>query len=368
MLPPTDKALLGSVTVLLVGGIVIASAVPAVASSHGSAADRINGQFAQQADEQGWNARLTSDEVVWQSQRAYFNGAEVVNNASIVPVKRASTQARTFQIRSVNNDTLGATVSEFQVNQTGVSILDMANYEPGRYVIVYEDMPISIDDGDAEFATDVSEAAFRVGVQNISASFDPQQVMPTGSTSLEFDSNRDSYVVSVNATGLHQAQVDEMIQGTFDNSSYRNGTRFRVSDGDVEVRVGEAPVDPGRYRFTVNVMGANASDTATLKVGPDDMFNGSNGNMTTGPGMSPGNQTGTQGGNGSMYTDTPGNGTQTPETPTASSPAGEDSPTATTSGDQTQSETTSSNGPGFGLLVGAIALLGAGLLASRRTD
>lgn len=374
MLPSTEKALLGSVTVLLVGGIVTASAIPALAASQAPmAADANNLQTAQEDEEQSWNARLQSDEITWQNQRVYFNGAEVVNNASIQPVQRASAQARTFQIRSVENDSMGSSVGQFTVNETGVAIIDMSSYEPGEYVISYEEMPVMIDDGEADFTSDISEASFGVAIQSINTSFDPDQADPDGSTSFEIESNRDSsFLISVTATGLHQAQVTRLFQEgePFENSSVQNGTMVRVDD-EVEIQLFNAGIDPGTYEFQISVHGASASDTASLTVGdPEEIGNETMGNETGGFGATPGNETGAQNGTDDMFTETPGNMTESPMddgTPTESEPAGEESPTTTEEGGPS-TETTTSTGPGFGLLVAAVGLLGAGLLARRRTN
>ena len=373
MLPSTKKALLGSVTVLLVGGIVTASAMPALASSQSPQADANNLDIAQEEDvERSWNARLQSDETVWQNQRVYVNGAEVVNNASIQPVARASAQARTFEIRTVQNDSLGSRVGQFQVSPSGVGIIDMGSYEPGEYVVSYEDMPVMIDDGEAEFTTDVSEASFGVATQTINASFDPDQAEPDESTQLEVDSNRDSsYLISVTATGLHQAQVTRLFQEgePFENSSVQNGTVLRIDD-DVEVQLFNIGIDPGTYDFQIDVLGAGASGTASLTVGePQDAGNETMGNETGGIGATPGNETGAPNGTDEMFTDTPGNESEMPsdDTPTESQPAGEESPTTTEEGGL-GTETTTETGPGFGFLVAAVGLLGAGLLARRRTN
>ncbi|MFD1587404.1 PGF-CTERM sorting domain-containing protein [Halorientalis brevis] len=373
MLPSTKKALLVSVTVLLVGGIVTASAMPALASSQSSQADANNLQNVQEDAEISWNARLQSDETVWQNQRVYVNGAEVVNNASIQPVARASAQARTFEIRTVQNDSLGSRVGQFQVSPSGVAVIDMGSYEPGEYVISYEDMPVMIDDGDAEFTTDVAEASFGVATQTINASFDPDQADPDESTQLEVDSNRDSsYLISVTATGLHQAQVTRLFQEgePFENSSVQSGTILRIDD-DVEIQLFNAGIDPGTYEFQIDVLGASASDTTSLTVGePQETGNETMGNETGGVGATPGNETGAENGTDDMFTDTPGNETDMPsdsDTPTESQPAGEESPTSTEPGDGS-TETTTETGPGFGLLVAVVGLLGAALLARRRTD
>ncbi|WP_136717773.1 PGF-CTERM sorting domain-containing protein [Halorientalis salina] len=419
MLPSTDKALLTSVTVLLVGGIVIGSAVPAVAASHGSTAVDFNDAVQENDTEQenettpedeltpedeetpedemtpeddaeqdnetaedeaeqeeaedelpDWNVRLSSDGTFWQNQRAYFDGAEVVNNASIKPIGQASEEARTFEVRTVEDGTLGSNVDEFQVNETGIAVINMSGYEPGEYALVYEEMPVAVDDGEGEFVSDASEAAFEVDIQNLSASFDPDQVSTDGTTQFEVESNRDdSFLVSVKGSGLHQAQVTAIFDEAepFENTSVRNGTIFRVDD-DVEVQANEAPIDPGRYQFRIDVIGAQASDTASLTIGDPEEINETMGNESNGPGAAdPGNDTGAPGGNGDLFTDTPDEGTDD-ETPTESEPPGEESPTETDDGDETETGTTTTEtGPGFGLLVAAIGLLGAGLLARRRT-
>ena len=369
MLPSTDTALLGSVTVLLVGGIVIASAAPALSTAP-TAADGNDLQEAQEDDDTSWNARVSSDEIIWQNQRAYFDGTEVVNNASIEPVSRASEESRTFEIRTVEDGAIGTSVDEFQVNENGVGVIDTTGYEPGEYVVVYEDMPIAVDDGVGEFTTDVTDASFGVAVQNLTVEFDPDQVDDDEATDLEIDSNRDEgYLISITAAGLHQAQVTRIMENgdPFENSSVRNGTLMRVDD-DLEVRPYDGLIDPGQYEFRVTALGAGVSDTAMLTVGDSEQINETMGNDSDGIGAAPGNETGAPGDTDDMFTDTPGNETELPSdgTPTESDPAGNES-TATDDGDDTQTETTTETGPGFGLLVAAIGLLGAGLLARRRT-
>lgn len=356
MLPSTDTALYQSVTVFLIGGLVLAATAPAVAAT--PAGPAVETATVVQDDEFR-GVRLDSGEILFRNQVLYFNGAEVVNNASIAPVSRADAQARTFEIRRVDNGAIGSSVEEFQVDQRGIATINTAGYEPDEYVIVYEGNPIALDDGDGEFVSAVDAASFEVAVQNLTASFDPDQVDLDESTALELESNREEYLVTIDSPGLQTAQVNEMVEDEFENSSVRNGTILRITDGDVEMEIGDVPVDPGVYEFNVSVLGSEASDTATLTYGDGEQMVNETGDTGTGT------DAGTPDAGGQdLFTDESGNETEMPV---------EDTPTATPTPEQTPSPTpdvgttTTETGPGFGLLAALVGLLGAGLLARRRS-
>lgn len=321
--------------------LLVASAAPAVTASSTTAEPTVQQSAAD------WDTTLTSNELVWQSQRAYFDGTEIVNNASIVPIDRTDADTRTFEIRTVEDGSLGEQVAEFQVNETGVAVIEMQGYEPGEYVIVYENLPVLVEDGVGTFTSNVSEASFGVATQDLSASFEPSQVGTDASTELVLDSNREEYVVSITATGLQTAQVNALFEESFANSSVENGTLVPVTGGSLTVDVASVPIDPGTYEFQIGVVGSPASSSATLTVGDGPVANET-------VGAPPAGENETAGLDEGLASDDTDSGMAT-EMAT-------EEPTPEADG----TETTPGDGPGFGLLVAAVALLGLGLLARRR--
>jgi len=229
-------------TVLLVG----ASLTAGVSASAG---------IAYQAQDDGGEAAVDSDEVFWQGQFLALTAGEA--NASEV-----------WSVRSVDGDEVGELVTQVLLDGSGSATFGTSGLD-GQYVVVDEQgEPVAFENGTATGRADVSDADWEVAVQTLNATFDEITVRNDDSdearTDLQIESNRAEYPVRFFSGDL---SADELAD-VFDAAEVRDGQAVatRTAGDNTVFDANFSGVEAGTYNVTVAAADANAQDTASVVV------------------------------------------------------------------------------------------------------
>ncbi|SEO24632.1 hypothetical protein SAMN04487948_101312 [Halogranum amylolyticum] len=104
------------------------------------------------------DARLDSDRAAWQGQTLYFDGSHVVEESLDAGLRQISRTDRNFTVHSLHADgTLGPPVETVTLDASGIARISTASLD-GRYVLVYDDNAVAVDEGTGVLGTHVSGA------------------------------------------------------------------------------------------------------------------------------------------------------------------------------------------------------------------
>ncbi|QCJ47723.1 BGTF surface domain-containing protein [Haloprofundus sp. MHR1] len=209
---------------------------------------------------------LNSGSLFYQGQELYVDSGE-------------STEVD-YQIRTVDDGSLGATVYSFTTDADGSAIIDTSSLGTGSYVLVEANnrgTPLVVTTGDVGSSGEISAASFDVTEQDISASFEDESINQGGETTLNVDSAvRSQFDLVVEAEDLSNSEISALFEGNEVESPSEDDFQVTTNDDDEvvlqnfnkgdEYTVDFTDVDAGQYNFTFSVADTTAQDSTSIEV------------------------------------------------------------------------------------------------------
>ncbi|WP_049894031.1 hypothetical protein [Halogranum rubrum] len=110
------------------------------------------------ADVADAHVRLDSQQTAWQGQTLSFDGATAVEAAADAGLRQVAESDRSFTLYTVReDDTLGQVVDTVTLDPSGAAVIDTTPLD-GRYVLVYEEHVVHVDDGRGSLGESASTA------------------------------------------------------------------------------------------------------------------------------------------------------------------------------------------------------------------
>ncbi|WP_117591961.1 BGTF surface domain-containing protein [Haloprofundus halophilus] len=209
---------------------------------------------------------LTSGSLFYQGQELYVETG-------------ASTEAD-YQIRTVEDNSLGTTVYSFTTDADGSAIIDTSSLGSGSYALVEandRNTALSVTESGTSDASDPNSGSFDITEQDISASFEDETVNQGGDTTLNVDSAvRSEFDLVVEAEDLSNDEIEALFEDNVaDNPGAEDFQIGETDDGDVvlenfnkggDYTADFSDVSPGQYNFTFSVADTTAEDSTSIDV------------------------------------------------------------------------------------------------------
>lgn len=316
----------------------------------------------------GYDERITSNQNYWQGQTLFFNGSAIVEEEIDEPVSGGTPSQRTFELREVENGRVGDLVTQFVVDREGHAILNVSAQtdHTGYFVILYQGDYVRVTDGIGRTAGAIgsgglAESRWEVSEQRLSVDFEDGSVRRGTREDVTIESNRGSYFLRISSPSLD----DEALAALWGSRVVEQNTRedyvvIRGQGAETLTLRPSSAVPYGTHEFRFRVNDSLAATTATLEVRQSRQTTArpttdTQATVTT-DGTTPGMST----------TDVPTTAPSTEGT-TTTAPTEETTTAATTTTEPVTyiQGTTAGTGPGFGVVVSLLALLGTALLVRR---
>lgn len=262
-----SRPVIGLITGILIFSIVVPTSLPVIAissqESHHTISDPID-------------RNLDSGSEFWRGSTLRFDGSEIVGNPST-----ASEDARTFQIRGVDDGDVGALVSEFTVGEDGLADVESTSMV-GQFIIQHDGDNVYVEEGtgyldppDGEATVDRS--AWTVVQQTYDSEWSDPTVYQGEFTSVNLTSNREAKTtIAVSADGLSFEDLTRLFSAADFAASFHersdNDVLLLRSGAERTYEVAATGLSPGTYTLTFESTDTEASHQTSLRVNQGEKF------------------------------------------------------------------------------------------------